>query len=167
MTESLSEFSPVGFWTWNAMVRDCPLSAPMLVPEVRTSCVLTRPHWCRAWQHWPPRGRRRGRSQQGRGPGQRTEDGISSDNPPPTWRVCGVPGLREEEWSEGGERMPRPLLGGDRMPLPRPPAVGGDTTLPLPRPTEAGDSTLVGGDTRGVHKYLDTNDPFNKCFQLF
>ena len=85
---------------------------------------------------------------------------------PPTWRVCGVPGLREEEWSEGGERMPRPLLGGDRMPLPRPPAVGGDTTLPLPRPTEAGDSTLVGGDTRGVHKYLDTNDPFNKCFTV-
>ena len=60
-----------------------------------------------------------------------------------------MPGLREEEWSEGGERAPRPLLGGDRMPLPRPPAVGGDTTLPLPRPTEAGDSTLVGGDTRG------------------
>ena len=67
----------------------------------------------------------------------------------PTWRVCGVPGLREEEWSEGGERAPRPLLGGDRMPLPRPPAEGGDTTLPLPRPTEAGDRALAGGDTSG------------------
>ena len=96
----------------------------------------------------------------------------------PTWRVCGVPGLREEEWSEGGERAPRPLLGGDRMPLPRPPAVGGDTTLPLPRPTEAGDRALAGGDTRGVHKYSDTSktttslnilrlfDPFNKMFPV-
>ena len=96
------------------------------------------------------------------------------DQRQPTWRVCGVPGLREEEWSEGGERAPRPLLGGDRMPLPRPPTEGGDTTLPLPRPTEAGDRALACGDTRGVHKYSDTNktttslnilrlfDPFNK-----